>query len=135
LILAIALGDFRIKLRKNDIRNAVKEEIWKAALRELHSNENELDIEKKKILFYYRFGSSKKRKRKNYMLQLGDETICKLYEWETFRLKASIWKNNKALQLVHKYHLKNYFGKKIICPIRWNIEIKFGRRWIRRMET
>jgi hypothetical protein len=48
LILAVALGDFRIRLRKNAIRNAVKEEIWKAVLIELHSNKNESDIEKKR---------------------------------------------------------------------------------------
>jgi hypothetical protein len=45
------------------------------------------------------------------MLQLGDETICKLYEWKTFRLKASVWKHNKALQIVHKYQLRELFWK------------------------
>jgi hypothetical protein len=48
LILAIALGDFRLKLNMNDIRNAVKTEIWKAALRKLGKN----DPNAKKLLMY-----------------------------------------------------------------------------------
>jgi hypothetical protein len=53
LILAIALGDFWLKLNKNDIRNAVKTEIWKAALRELDKR----DLNAKQLLMYYKFGS------------------------------------------------------------------------------
>jgi hypothetical protein len=65
LILAIALGDFKMKLEKCDIRNAVKGEIFKAAMREV--TKRDLDYsEAKNILLYYRFGSSKKKKRRNY---------------------------------------------------------------------
>jgi hypothetical protein len=37
--------------------------------------------EAKNILLYYRFGSSKKKKRLNYLMQLGDKLIMELYWW------------------------------------------------------
>jgi hypothetical protein len=35
---------------------------------------------KKKILFYYRFGSANKRKRKNYMTQISDQVLIMLHD-------------------------------------------------------
>jgi hypothetical protein len=64
LILAIALGDFRIKLEKGDIRNAVKIEIFKASMREAVGL-GQHRTEAKQILLNYGFGSSKKKKRRN----------------------------------------------------------------------
>jgi hypothetical protein len=55
MILAIALGNFKIKLEKNDIRNAVKKEIFKAAMRDA-TRQRGLDYtDAKNILQYYRF--------------------------------------------------------------------------------
>jgi hypothetical protein len=62
LILDIALGDFKLKLKKNDIRNEVKTEIWKAALREYQARFRCITMEWKKLLMYFKFGSSPKRK-------------------------------------------------------------------------
>jgi hypothetical protein len=45
LILAIALRDFKLKLEKGGIRNVMKLEIWKTALRELLNHKNSIDLE------------------------------------------------------------------------------------------
>jgi hypothetical protein len=50
-------------------------EIWKAVLRELQSHKSTIGLENKKISMHYKFGSSRKKKRKNYMMQIGDELI------------------------------------------------------------
>jgi hypothetical protein len=64
LILAIALGDFRFKLEKGDIRNEVKLEIWKAALGKRQIKKWQMDLESKKILLYDKFGPRKRKKEK-----------------------------------------------------------------------
>jgi hypothetical protein len=43
LMLAIGLGDFKLKLRENDVKNTVKLDIWKPDLLELQSYKNRLD--------------------------------------------------------------------------------------------
>jgi hypothetical protein len=89
MILAIALGDFKIKLEKNDIRNAVKNEIFKTAMRDTTRQRRPWYSEAKNILQYYRFGSSKKKKYRNYLMQLGDRLIYDNYVWEIFG--STIW--------------------------------------------
>jgi hypothetical protein len=55
--------------------NVVKLEIWKASLRETRSCKSHYRVQIKKLLLYYRFGSSTKNKKKNYLTQLGDWMI------------------------------------------------------------
>jgi hypothetical protein len=93
LILAIALGDFRLKLNKNDIRNAVKTEVWKTALRELKQGDWDPDV--KKLLMHYKFGSLKKNNKKNYLMQLGDKMISMLYVMEQMEYQQNNGKNQQ----------------------------------------
>jgi hypothetical protein len=109
MILAIALGNFKLKLEKNDIRNAVKMEIRKAAMREMKSIPYCYKMHDKKLLMYHKFGSSQKKKRHNYLLQLDDLLISNLNQWETNGLKASEWKEIEGLQIAHKYQIKEIF--------------------------
>jgi hypothetical protein len=115
LILPIALGDLRLKLEKSDIRNEVKMEIWKAALRELKRKKNRLDLVGKKVLLYYKFGPSKKKKRHNYLVQMGDNLINDLYEWETIGISAKKWGVNEDIRAAHKYQIKGIFWNDNDC--------------------
>jgi hypothetical protein len=63
MILTIALGDFKIKLENNDIRNAVKKEIFKAAMRDATKYHGLDRSEAKNILQYYIFGFQKKKEK------------------------------------------------------------------------
>jgi hypothetical protein len=53
-------------------RRKDKHEIWKAELKELN---NKGTMKGRQILTYYRFGSWRKRKKRNYMMKLSDKTI------------------------------------------------------------
>jgi hypothetical protein len=99
LILAIALGDFKLKLEKNVIRNPVKQELWKAAMRETGNSHAGDCMEAKNILQYDRFGSSKKKKRKNYLIQLGDDVINEIYRWETFGVDIKDWQEHRGIRI------------------------------------
>jgi hypothetical protein len=73
-----------LKLEKNEVRNAVKHEIWKAMLGGLIRKGL---LKCRQILKYNIFGSTRKKKKKNHMMQLSDKTINELYELGTIGFK------------------------------------------------
>jgi hypothetical protein len=91
-----------IKIEKGDIRNAVKLETSRASLRELQSKKYKMNLTRKKILMYHKFGSPKKKKRKYYFMQLGDELVSDIVECETLGLSGKEWQEQEVIQLAQK---------------------------------
>jgi hypothetical protein len=59
----MVINNFAEKLNFKDISNVVKKKIWKQALKEVKQLKNGMQAKNaKQILFYYKFGSTKKRK-------------------------------------------------------------------------
>jgi hypothetical protein len=111
LILAIALGDFDLILEKGDLREVVKHEIWKAEKRELKGTKSKCLMEMKNLLLYYRYGSSRKKKKFNYLMQLGGYLIEKAYQWETIGMTVKKYKRNVDLCLKGSLRLKRFFER------------------------
>jgi hypothetical protein len=57
----------------------------------------------------YGFGSAKKRKKRNYMMQLRDKTVCEIFEFKTRGFKAEQLKYSRGLQVLIKYQIKDLF--------------------------
>jgi hypothetical protein len=57
------------KLGFGDVRKVRKREIWKLAMNKVKKQKNSMQSKiAKQILFYYIFGSTNKKKKKNYMI-------------------------------------------------------------------
>jgi hypothetical protein len=65
--------------------------IWKASLRETRSRSSILGVEMKNVLMYYKFGSSKKHKEKNYLMELRDRLENEFYDLKTYGTEAKNW--------------------------------------------
>jgi hypothetical protein len=109
LIFAIALGDFNLKLERNDIREVVKEEIYKAACREIGNYISKYSRRAKNLLLYYRFESSRKKKKNNFLMQLGDEEIRNMYDLEAMGITVAIMNDIIGFTVAKKYRIKKIF--------------------------
>jgi hypothetical protein len=72
----MSMNSYSKKLQFNDVRNVVKKEIWKQAMLEMKQLKSSIQAKyAKQLLFYCRFGSTNKRKKKNYMSQINDQQL------------------------------------------------------------
>jgi hypothetical protein len=88
MIKKISMNNYSKELHFNDVRNIIKKEIRKQAMLEVKQTKSFIQAKyAKQILFYYRFGSTNKRKRKNYMSLLSGQLIITLYVVENLPRK------------------------------------------------
>jgi hypothetical protein len=105
-------NDFKEKLQYGSVRNVIKKEIWKLAMKEVKELKNPMKAkDAKQILFYYRFGSTNKRKKKNYMNQIGDETLIELYEMEYSKIRNKEDDFEEGFRILKQYQIKEIFWR------------------------
>jgi hypothetical protein len=80
----MVLNKFDKPLKFNEVRNMIKNIIWKLAIEELEQLRSIFYDATKQTMFYYKFGSSLKKKNSNYFLSFKTETILELFLRENF---------------------------------------------------
>jgi hypothetical protein len=106
IIFEMSLGKFSLKLNRNDLREGVKVEIYKAACRKIGNNMGNYSKKAKNQLLYYRFGSSRKKKKYNYLMQIGDEAIIEMYDLEKIGKTISEMNSPMGFRIARKYQIK-----------------------------
>jgi phenylalanyl-tRNA synthetase alpha subunit len=109
IIFAVSLFKFNLKLSRNDLREVVKVEIHKAACREIGNNMGNYSKKAKNLLLYYRFGSSRKKKKYNYLMQLRDEATTKMYDLEKIPKTISEMNSTIGFRIARKYQIMEIF--------------------------
>jgi hypothetical protein len=66
----MSTNSFKNELRYDSVKNVIKREIWKLAMKDLNGIRNPIKAKcAKQILFYYKFGSTNKRKRRTISIK------------------------------------------------------------------
>jgi hypothetical protein len=108
----MSVNNFEEKLQFNSVRNVIKKEIWKLAMKEVKSLTDVFKAKcAKQVLFYYRFGSTKKRKKKNYLIQISDQTIIMLHDLENLPAKKIDDVYREGFRILRQYQIKEIFWR------------------------
>jgi hypothetical protein len=108
----MSVNNFEEKLQYYSVRNVIKKEIWKLAMKDVKKLINPIKAKcAKQILFYYKFGSTNKKKKKNYINLISDETLIKLYELENSPTGTMNDDYKEGFRILRQYQIKEIFWR------------------------
>jgi hypothetical protein len=106
----MSINNFSSQLRFNDIIIVVKKEIWKLAMTEVKKLKSSIQAKNaKQILFYYRFGSLNKRKKKNFLSQISNHLLIMLYDFDNSPNKKLNEEYDEGFQIPGQFQIKELF--------------------------
>jgi hypothetical protein len=60
------------------------------------------------------------------MMQMGDELIQTIDDWETYGIEASKWRDEEPIQIARKYQIKELFWVNNNLSETCKLETEFG---------
>jgi hypothetical protein len=110
MLVDMVYNRFEKRLNFGEVRNVIKKIIWKLAVEEVEKINVLWKPINLQVLMYYRFGSSLRNKKTNYMLNMKSETILNLFWRENFpNYNFSMFTRFVDWSIFDKFQIYNIF--------------------------